>query len=94
MYDECMTKQRLSASVDSRLLAAGRDAVASGIAPNLSAWVNEALRRQADHDQRMRSMGDFIAAYEAEHGVISDQDMLNAERWSADRTVVVDGRRR
>jgi hypothetical protein len=44
-------RERLSATVEAELLAAGRAAVAEGRAESLSAWVNDALRRQADHDR-------------------------------------------
>nr|MBA3746096.1 hypothetical protein [Solirubrobacterales bacterium] len=61
-------KHRLSASVDADLVAAGQAAVAAGSADNLSAWVNDALRRQSEHDARMTALGDLITEYEAEHG--------------------------
>jgi hypothetical protein len=91
-YDEGMTsKQRLSASVDSDLLEAGIAAVAAGRAPNLSAWVNEALRRQADHDRRMSALDEFFAAYEADHGEITTEEIRDATRAARRRSVVVRG---
>ena len=86
------SKERLSATVEAEALAAGRTAVAEGRAETLSAWVNSALKRQADHDRRMRALDDFIRAYEAEHGVISDEEMRDASRRSQARAVVVRGR--
>ena len=70
-------KQRLSASVDADLVEAAHAAVAGGRAENLSAWVNEALRRQVDHDRRMQALDDFLAAYESEHGEITGA----GKRW-------------
>lgn len=84
-------KQRLSASVDAELLAAGRAAVAEGRAESLSSWVNDALRLQADHDQRMRALDSFLAAYEAEHGVITEEEMNEAARRARARATVVRG---
>jgi hypothetical protein len=84
-----MTRKRLSATVEAELLAAGRAAVAEGRAESLSAWVNEALRRQADHDRRMAALDDFLAAYESEHGEITDDEIRDAERRSRSRAVVV-----
>src|SRR4051794_528377 len=82
-------RQRLSATVDPDLLEAGRRAVAEGKADNLSAWVNAALRRQADHDRRMAALDDFVAAYEAEHGEITEAEMEDATRRTRSRAVVV-----
>jgi hypothetical protein len=84
-------RQRLSASVDARLLAAGHAAVAAGRAPNLSAWVNEALNRQVEHDRRTAALDDFLAAYEAEHGEITDDDIRQASRRARRASVVVRG---
>jgi hypothetical protein len=82
-------KQRLSATVEGDLLEAGRAAVADGRADNLSAWVNDALRRQADHDRRMTALDDFIAAYEAEHEEITAEEMRDATRRTRARAVVI-----
>lgn len=84
-------KQRLSASVDSDLLEAGVAAVAEGRAPSLSAWVNDALRLQADHDRRMIALDEFFAAFEAENGVITDEEIREATRAARSRSVVVRG---
>lgn len=88
-----MTRERLSATVDADVLAAGRAAVAAGEAESLSAWVNDALRRQADHDRRLRAMDDAIAAYEAEHGVITDEEIAETRRRLRARATVVRGKR-
>jgi hypothetical protein len=86
-----MTRERLSATVEGELLEAGRAAVAEGRAESVSAWVNDALRLKADHDRRMRALDDFIAAYEKEHGVISDDEIRQAKRRARARAVVVRG---
>jgi hypothetical protein len=82
-------KQRLSASVDADLVAVGQDAVAQGQAESLSAWVNDALRLKAAHDRRMRALDEFVAAYEAEHGEITGEEMREAARRARGRAVVV-----
>lgn len=68
-------KRRVSASVDADMIEAGRQAVTAGLAENMGAWVNAALRRQSEHDERLRAADRFIAAYEAEYGVITEEDM-------------------
>jgi len=82
-------RQRLSASVEADLLAAGRAAVSAGRAENLSAWVNDALRRQADHDRRIGALDAFLGAYEAEHGEITEDEMREATRRTRSRAIVV-----
>jgi hypothetical protein len=86
-------KHRLSASVDSTVFAAARAAVAEGRATNVSAWVNDALHRQAQHDQRMRALDAFLADYEARHGVITETEIRDATRALRERAVVVRGRK-
>ena len=83
--------ERLSASVDADLVSVAQDAVAQGRAESVSAWVNDALRLKADHDRRLRALDDFITAYEAEHGEISEQEMRDAARRARARAVVVRG---
>jgi Arc/MetJ-type ribon-helix-helix transcriptional regulator len=85
------TKERLSASVDADLIAVAQEAVAQGRADSVSAWVNEALRLKVAHDQRLRAIDEFVAAYEAEHGEITEAEMSEAARRARGRAVVVRG---
>ena len=85
-------KQRLSASVDAELVAVAQEAVATGQAENVSAWVNDALRLKADHDRRLRAVDEFLAAYEAEHGEITDEEIRDAARSARGRAIVVRGK--
>ena len=89
-----MSKERLSATVESALLAAGRQAVSEGRAESLSAWVNEALHRQSEHERRLRALDAFLATYEGEHGEITDEEMEAASRDARTRAVVVRARSR
>jgi hypothetical protein len=82
-------RQRLSATVRPDLLKAGRRAVVEGRAPSLSAWVNDALARQAEHDRRLKALDEFIREYEAVHGVITDREIRDAERYFAARTITI-----
>jgi len=83
------TRERLSVTIEADLLEAGRVAVAEGRAESLSAWVNGALRRQADHDRRMKALDEFLDGYEAEHGDITEQEMEAATRRARARAVVI-----
>jgi hypothetical protein len=82
-------RERLSASVDPQLLAAGHAAVAEGRAESLSSWVNDALKLKADHDRRMSALDAFLAAFEAEHGHISQDEITDATRRTRARAIVV-----
>lgn len=82
-------KQRLSASVDHDLVEAGHAAVEAGRAESLSAWVNEALRRQAEHEQRLRALDHFIEVYEDEHGEFTDAELAEVRRRMRARAIVV-----
>jgi hypothetical protein len=84
-------KSRLSVTVDEDLIAAGQAAVAAGEAETVSAWVNDALRLKADHDRRLRALDQFIAAYEAEHGEITEEEIDAAIRSMRERAIVVRG---
>lgn len=85
------TKRRLSASVDAELMAVAQQAVTAGHAESLSAWVNDALRLKADHDRRLQALDEFLAAYEAEHGEITEEEMRDAARRARERAIVVRG---
>lgn len=92
MYSLSMTaKSRLSVTVDADLIAAVHAAVGAGAAASMSAWVSDALRLKLDHDRRLRGIGDFIAAYEAEHGEITEEEMDAAVRSMRERAIVVRG---
>lgn len=84
-------KRRLSSTVDADLVEAGQAAVEAGEAENLSAWVNDALRQKVDHERKLRALGEFIAAYEAEHGEMTDEEMDSAVRRMRQRAIVVRG---
>ena len=82
-------RERLSATVEADMLAAGRAEVAQGRAESLSAWVNDALRRQVEHDRRMKALDDFLDRYETDHGEITEEEIREATRRTRERAVVV-----
>lgn len=85
-------KRRVTVSVDQELLEAARAAVERGDVRNISAWVNEGMQRQLDHERRLGAADDFFAWYEAEHGPITEEQMDEAERIMAERSIRVRGR--
>ena len=86
-------KNKLSVTVDADVAEAARAAVSSGRAGSVSAWVNEALHRQVDHERRLRGLDQFLAAYEAEHGTITEDEMADAVRSTRAGAIVVRGKR-
>ena len=77
--------------MDADLVAVAQEAVAQGRAESVSAWVNEALRLKAAHDQRLCALEEFVTAFEAEHGEITEAEMRDAARRARGRAVVVRG---
>jgi len=83
------TKERLSATVDADLLRYGDHLVRSGQYESLSHWVNTALRTALERDEKLRAMDEFFKVYEAEHGEITEADMIEAERILQARAIHV-----
>jgi Arc/MetJ-type ribon-helix-helix transcriptional regulator len=86
-------KNKLSVTVDADVVEAARAAVSSGRVGSVSAWVNEALHRQVDHERRLRGLDQFLAAYEAEHGTITEEEMAEVARTTRAGATVVRGKR-
>ena len=86
------SKIRLSATIDEDALGAARQAVEAGRAESVSAWVNEAMVRFAEHERRLAALDEFLAAYEDEKGAITEDEMSAAKRRVAARATVVRGR--
>lgn len=85
-------KERMTVTVDAALIEEGTRAVSAGEADSLSSWVNDALSERSDRLRRLRGMAATIAAYEREHGVMTDEEMLAQERADQKNAVVVRGR--
>ncbi len=77
-------KERLTVTVDSEFIEAGREAVAEGRAESLSAWVNTALSERVARERRLVALAQAVTAYEGRFGVISAQELADQAR--ADRT--------
>lgn len=84
-----MKKERLTVSVDADLAAAGAAAVREGRAESVSAWVNQALAERAAKERRLQSLAEAVEAYEAEHGVISPEELADQRRADRDAAAAV-----
>lgn len=85
-------KERLTVTVDRVLVQAGSAAVAAGRADSLSQWVNQALAEKAARERRLTAAREAIAAYEAEFGEITIEDMAARVREDRRSAIVVRGR--
>ena len=72
-------KDSLTVTVDPRFVEAGNEAVAEGRAASLSAWVNLALAERTAKERRLKALGDAVASFEAQFGVITAEE-LEAQR--------------
>jgi hypothetical protein len=86
-------KERLTVTIDADLVAAGNRAVRAGDADSISGWVNDALAEREAKDRRKRALAEAITAYEAEHGVITDEDIAAQRRADREAAIVVRARR-
>lgn len=58
----------------------------------LSASAYDAVRLTAEHERRMAALDAFLAAHEAEHGVITDAEIDEAVRRADGRAVAFDSK--
>jgi metal-responsive CopG/Arc/MetJ family transcriptional regulator len=75
-----MTKRRITISVDAELVEAANEAVEQGRADSVSAWVSDALADKAAKESKLRALGEAIATYEAEFGVITEAEITEQQR--------------
>jgi len=47
-------------------------------------------RGLADHDRRMQALDEFLDAYEAEHGEITEEELRDATRRTRARATLLD----
>jgi hypothetical protein len=84
-------KERLTVTVDRALVRAANKAVAAGRAPSLSGWVNLALAERAAKERSLQAMAEAVAAFEAEFGAISEEELVAQARADRRTAIVVRG---
>lgn len=84
----------MTVTVDAGLVKAAEAAVRAGRADSVSAWVNLALTERADEERRFEAMAEAVAAFESEHGTITDQEIAEQRRADRRNAVVVPTPRR
>ena len=89
-----MSKERLTVTIDSELIAAANKAVSEGRAESLSGWVNLALSERAVKERRLRALAEAVEAFEDEFGEINAAELAFQERADRKDVYVVRPRRR
>lgn len=63
--------------------------MAEGRAESVSAWVNEALLERAARDRRAVALAEAVAAWEADHGVMTPEELATQAREDRDAAAAV-----
>lgn len=82
---------RVTVTLDRALVEAANEAVAAGRADSVSAWVTLALAELVAKERRLLALSSLIADYEAEHGVITAEELVFREREDRRKATVVRG---
>ena len=91
-YDDGMTKRRVTVTLDAELVEVANQVVASGRAESVSAWVNAALARESERDRLLQNGREAIAAYEAQYGAFTEEELVEQAR--VDREEIARNRER
>lgn len=86
-------KHRLTVTVDPELVEAGNNAVVTGAAESMSGWVSAALTEKVRRDAQLEHLHAAIEEYEAEHGVITAEEITSQRRIDREDAVIVRGLR-
>ena len=86
-------KVRATVSLDRELMHAAQDAVERGEASSVSALMSDAIAQRVAHLRGLRAMAEALADYEAEFGVITQEEMDAIRRADAANAIVVRGGR-
>ncbi len=94
-YNPSMTpkKHRMTVTVDPELVEAANRAVSDGEAESLSGWVSSALVDKVAKDRKLTELQEAVAAYEAEFGEITPEEVAAQDRIDREGAVIVRGRR-
>ena len=80
-------------TVDPELVQAASRAIADGDAASVSGWVSAALAEKVARDRKLAQLQLAVAAYEAEFGEITPEEMASQGRADREDAVVVRGRK-
>ena len=70
----------MTVTVERALIAAAKQAVASGRASSVSAWVSAALAERVAKERHLRAMAEAVALYEEQFGAISAAELITQQR--------------
>jgi hypothetical protein len=81
--------ERITVTVDRTLIDAASEAVASGRASSVSAWVSGALAERVARERQLRALAEIVAAYEVEYGAISEAQLVAQQRADSRNSIAV-----
>ena len=84
-----MAKKRVTVTVDEHVLQVAAQAVRDGDADSVSSWISEAMVDRRAKELRLAALGDMIADYEAEHGVITAGEIERQQQVDRDAAALV-----
>ena len=84
-----MAKKRVTVTVDEQVLQIAAQAVRDGDADSVSSWINDAMIDRRAKQQRLAELGNMIADYEAEHGVITADEIERQQQVDRDAAALV-----
>ena len=84
-----MATRRVTVTVDESLLEAATLAVELGDADSVSAWIADAMADRRAKERRLAALSAMIADYEAEHGVITADEVAIQQQADRDAAAVV-----
>ena len=86
-------KGRITITLDRALIDGINAEVAAGRADSFSAWIGHAVLEHLESERRLAAMAKAIAAYEAEFGVITPEEIAEQERKDRRNAIVIRGGR-
>ena len=87
-----MQKRRVTITVDQEVADEVAAAVEAQPGGSVSAWVAEAMRERLERDRRLATLSALLDDHEAQHGVITDDEL--AEQAQQDRDAAATTRAR
>jgi hypothetical protein len=86
-------KGRITITLDRALIEAANAEVKEGRADSLSAWIGRAVLEYLESERRFAAMARAVAAYEAEFGAFTPEELEEQERKDRRNAIVVRGGR-
>ena len=84
-----MAKKRVTITVDEDILQVAAQAARDGDADSVSSWISDAMVHRHATELRLAALSHLVADYEAEHGVITADELAQQEQADRDAAAIV-----